>query len=63
MRILMDENADLDHPRGHAQHLDIKTLAGPVPQNPQVLDTLSGSGVDLIYGDTLSPKRNRWICY
>ncbi|ECU2952487.1 GGDEF-domain containing protein, partial [Salmonella enterica subsp. enterica serovar Kentucky] len=34
-------------------HLDIKTLAGPV-QNPQVLDTLSRIGVDLIYGDTIA---------
>lgn len=39
--------------QGHAQHLDIKTLAGPV-QNPQVLDTLSRIGVDLIYGDTIA---------
>ncbi|VEA76301.1 PAS domain-containing protein [Salmonella enterica subsp. arizonae] len=39
--------------QGHAQRLDIKTLAGPV-QNPQVLDTLSRIGVDLIYGDTIA---------
>ncbi|EAX7871474.1 EAL domain-containing protein, partial [Salmonella enterica] len=39
--------------QGHAQHLGIKTLAGPV-QNPQVLDTLSRIGVDLIYGDTIA---------
>ncbi|SQH39977.1 PAS domain-containing protein [Salmonella enterica] len=39
--------------QGHARRLDIKTLAGPV-QNPQVLDTLSRIGVDLIYGDTIA---------
>ncbi|SUG14353.1 PAS domain-containing protein [Salmonella enterica subsp. arizonae] len=39
--------------QGHAQRLDIKTLAGPV-QNSQVLDTLSSIGVDLIYGDAIA---------
>ncbi|MGS9668470.1 EAL domain-containing protein, partial [Salmonella enterica subsp. enterica serovar Infantis] len=39
--------------QGHAQHLNIKTLAGPV-QNSQVLDSLSRIGVDLIYGDTIA---------
>ncbi|WP_348250851.1 hypothetical protein, partial [Salmonella enterica] len=38
--------------QGHAQHLAIKTLAGPV-QNPQELDTLSRIGLYLIYGDTM----------
>lgn len=39
--------------QGHAQRLDIKTLAGPV-QHSQVVDTLSRIGVDLIYGDAIA---------
>lgn len=39
--------------QGHAQRLGMKTLAGPCNQ-PIMMDTLSGIGIDYIYGDTLS---------
>lgn len=39
--------------QGHAQRLGIKTIAGPV-QTPIVMDTLSGIGVDQIYGDIIA---------
>ncbi len=39
--------------QGHAQRLDIKTIAGPV-QLPLIMDTLSGIGVDMIYGDIIA---------
>lgn len=39
--------------QGHARRLDINTLAGPV-QNPQMMDTLSAIGIDLIYGDVIA---------
>ncbi len=39
--------------QGHAQRLGMKTIAGPVVL-PLVMDTLSGIGVDLIYGDQRS---------
>lgn len=38
---------------GHAQRLGVKTIAGPVVL-PLVMDTLSGIGVDLIYGDVIA---------
>ncbi|WP_202304638.1 diguanylate cyclase [Dryocola clanedunensis] len=37
---------------GHAQRLKIQTIAGPADM-PQVFDTLSGIGTDLIYGETI----------
>lgn len=39
--------------QGHAQRLGLKSIAGPTNQ-PLMMDTLSGIGVDLIYGDTIS---------
>jgi diguanylate cyclase (GGDEF)-like protein len=39
--------------QGHAQRLGMKTLAGPCHQ-PIVMDTLSGIGIDFIYGDTIA---------
>ncbi|MBN6046105.1 diguanylate cyclase [Citrobacter sp. ku-bf4] len=39
--------------QGHAQRLGFKTIAGPV-QTPIVMDTLSGIGVDQIYGDIIA---------
>ena len=39
--------------QGHAQRLGVKTIAGPVAL-PLVMDTLSGMGVDLIYGDVIA---------
>lgn len=39
--------------QGHAQRLDIKTIAGPV-QLPLIMDTLSGIGIDMIYGDIIA---------
>lgn len=41
---------------GHAQRLGLKSIAGPANQ-PQVMDTLSGIGIDLIYGDTIAPQQ------
>ena len=38
--------------QGHAQRLGIKTIAGPV-QTPLIMDTLSGIGVDQIFGDII----------
>ena len=35
--------------QGHAQRLDIKTIAGPL-----IMDTLSGIGIDMIYGDIIA---------
>lgn len=39
--------------QGHAQRLDMKTIAGPSNQ-PIMMDTLSGIGIDYIYGDTIA---------
>lgn len=39
--------------QGHAQRLDIKTIAGPVHM-PQIMDALSGIGIDMIYGDIIA---------
>ncbi|CBG88952.1 PAS domain S-box protein [Citrobacter rodentium] len=39
--------------QGHAQRLGCKTIAGPV-QAPVVMDTLSGIGIDQIYGDIIA---------
>lgn len=38
---------------GHAQRLMLQTIAGPADL-PMVMDTLSGVGVDLIYGEAIS---------
>ncbi len=37
---------------GHAQRLALQTIAGPADM-PLVMDTLSGIGVDLIYGEAI----------
>lgn len=42
--------------QGHAQRLGMKTLAGPTNQ-VMMMDTLSGIGVDLIYGDTIAQSQ------
>ena len=39
--------------QGHAQRLGMKTIAGPCNQ-PIMMDTLSGIGIDFIYGDTIA---------
>ncbi|SEL45621.1 PAS domain S-box-containing protein/diguanylate cyclase (GGDEF) domain-containing protein [Kosakonia sacchari] len=39
--------------QGHAQRLGMKSIAGPTNQ-PLMMDTLSGVGIDLIYGDIIS---------
>nr|WP_318381051.1 diguanylate cyclase [uncultured Enterobacter sp.] len=39
--------------QGHAQRLGLKSIAGPTHQ-PMMMDTLSGIGIDYIYGDTIS---------
>lgn len=39
--------------QGHAQRLGLKSIAGPTNQ-PLMMDTLSGIGIDLIFGDTIS---------
>lgn len=39
--------------QGHAQRLGMKSIAGPSNQ-PMMMDTLSGIGIDYIYGDTIS---------
>ncbi|MGP3592527.1 diguanylate cyclase [Vagococcus sp. WN89Y] len=39
--------------QGHAQRLGMKSIAGPTHQ-PVMMDTLSGIGIDLIYGDIIS---------
>ncbi|NIY46175.1 diguanylate cyclase [Cedecea colo] len=38
---------------GHAQRLALQAIAGPA-DSPMVMDTLSGIGIDLIYGETIS---------
>ncbi|WP_370971591.1 diguanylate cyclase [Enterobacter wuhouensis] len=38
--------------QGHAQRLGMQTIAGPSNQ-PMMMDTLSGIGIDFIYGDTI----------
>ncbi|QJT81568.1 diguanylate cyclase [Kosakonia sp. MUSA4] len=42
--------------QGHAQRLGMKSIAGPTNQ-PLMMDTLSGVGIDLIYGDIISPAQ------
>lgn len=42
--------------QGHAQRLDIKTINWPV-QLPLIMDTLSGIGIDMIYGDIIADAR------
>jgi diguanylate cyclase (GGDEF)-like protein/PAS domain S-box-containing protein len=42
--------------QGHAQRLGMKTIAGPTHQ-ALMMDTLSGIGVDLIYGDTIAANQ------
>ncbi|SFU05008.1 PAS domain S-box-containing protein/diguanylate cyclase (GGDEF) domain-containing protein [Kosakonia arachidis] len=39
--------------QGHAQRLGMKSIAGPINQ-PLMMDTLSGIGIDMIYGDIIS---------
>ncbi|MNE82809.1 putative diguanylate cyclase YegE [compost metagenome] len=39
--------------QGHAQRLGMKTIAGPSNQ-PLMMDTLSGIGIDYIYGDCIA---------
>ena len=39
--------------QGHAQRLGMKTIAGPSNQ-PLMMDTLSGIGIDFIYGDSIA---------
>jgi diguanylate cyclase (GGDEF)-like protein/PAS domain S-box-containing protein len=39
--------------QGHAQRLGVKSIAGPTHQ-PLMMDTLSGIGIDMIYGDIIS---------
>lgn len=39
--------------QGHAQRLGMKSIAGPTNQ-PMMMDTLSGVGIDMIYGDIIS---------
>ncbi|WP_435927093.1 diguanylate cyclase [Dryocola sp. BD613] len=38
---------------GHAQRLTLQAIAGPA-DSPMVMDTLSGIGIELIYGETIS---------
>lgn len=38
---------------GHAQRMALQTIAGPADM-PLVMDTLSGIGIDLIYGESIS---------
>ncbi|MCS2154953.1 diguanylate cyclase [Scandinavium goeteborgense] len=42
--------------QGHAQRLGMKTIAGPTNQ-ALMMDTLSGIGVDLIYGDSIAANQ------
>lgn len=50
-RNLMDEMmVTIVH--GHAQRLQMQTIAGPADL-PLVMDTLSGIGIDLVYGETI----------
>ncbi|MEE6801816.1 EAL domain-containing protein, partial [Escherichia coli O8:H10] len=39
--------------QGHAHRLGMKSIAGPTNQ-PMMMDTLSGIGIDYIFGDTIS---------
>ncbi|KNC10360.1 diguanylate cyclase [Klebsiella sp. RIT-PI-d] len=39
--------------QGHAHRLGMRTIAGPT-NTPLMMDTLSGIGIDLIYGDTIA---------
>lgn len=41
---------------GHTQRLNLQTIAGPADLS-MVMDTLSGIGIDLIYGETISPPQ------
>ncbi len=41
---------------GHAQRLGLRSIAGPADQ-PLVMDTLSGIGIDLIFGDTIAAQQ------
>lgn len=38
---------------GHAQRLSLQAIAGPA-NSPMVMDTLSGIGIELIYGESIS---------
>jgi diguanylate cyclase (GGDEF)-like protein/PAS domain S-box-containing protein len=52
---LMDEMmATIVH--GHAHRLGMKTIAGPTNES-LVMDTLSGIGIDMIYGETISQNQ------
>ncbi|WP_342324489.1 diguanylate cyclase [Kosakonia sp. BYX6] len=42
--------------QGHAQRLGLKSIAGPTNQ-PMMMDTLSGIGIDMIYGDIISQSQ------
>jgi len=39
--------------QGHAQRLGLKCIAGPADQ-ALIMDTLSGIGIDMIWGDTIA---------
>ena len=39
--------------QGHAQRLGLKCIAGPADQ-AMIMDTLSGIGIDMIWGDTIA---------
>ncbi len=41
---------------GHAQRLMLQTIGGPADL-PMAMDTLSGIGINLIYGETISPPQ------
>jgi EAL domain-containing protein (putative c-di-GMP-specific phosphodiesterase class I) len=38
---------------GHAQRQSLQTIAGPADM-PMVMDTLSGIGIDLIFGEAVT---------
>ncbi|KEA50554.1 diguanylate cyclase [Mangrovibacter sp. MFB070] len=42
--------------QGHAQRLKLQTIGGPVAQ-AITMDTLSGIGMDLIFGDSIGPQQ------
>lgn len=42
--------------QGHAKRLALKTIAGPT-NVPLMMDTLSGIGIDMVYGDTISQSQ------
>ena len=42
--------------QGHAKRLELKTIAGPT-NVPLMMDTLSGIGIDMVYGDTISQSQ------